>query len=76
MATLRSGIAEFEQDLINERVKSDLSAAKARGTFPGRQKGRRPTSDRMAPPGPRHVRRKAELTLDRSGTGAQQEYRH
>ncbi len=49
LATLLSGIAEFERDLISERVKSGLAAAKARGRKLGRQVGFRPKSDRLAP---------------------------
>lgn len=49
MATFLSGIAEFEHDLISERVKSGLAAAKARGRLLGRQPGQRPKSDRLAP---------------------------
>lgn len=49
LATLLSGIAEFERDLISERVKSGLAAAKARGRKLGRQVGVRPKSDRLAP---------------------------
>jgi len=49
LATFLSGIAEFERDLISERVKSGLAAAKARGKRLGRQAGQRPKSDRLAP---------------------------
>ena len=49
MATILSGIAEFERDLISELVKSGLAAAKARGKKLGRQTGQRPKSGRLAP---------------------------
>lgn len=47
-ATLLAALAEFERDLIRERVRSGIAAAKARGVKIGRQKGQRP-SDRKAP---------------------------
>lgn len=49
MATVLAGIAEFERDLLRERVRSGLAAAKARGKRLGRQPGQRPKSDRLAP---------------------------
>lgn len=49
MATVIAGIAEFERDLLGERVKSGLAAAKARGQRVGRQLGQRPKSDRLTP---------------------------
>ena len=48
MATLLAGIAQFERDLLSERVKSGLAAARARGKKLGRQPGQRPTADRVA----------------------------
>ena len=49
MATVLAGVAQFERDLISERVKSGLAAARARGRKLGRQPGQRPKSDRLAP---------------------------
>jgi putative DNA-invertase from lambdoid prophage Rac len=49
MATMLAGIAQFERDLLSERVKSGLAAARARGKKLGRQTGQRPKSDRLAP---------------------------
>lgn len=49
MATMLAGIAQFERDLLSERVKSGLAAAKARGKKLGRPKGFHPKSDRLAP---------------------------
>ena len=48
VASLMSSLAEFEHDLLRERVKSGIAAAKARGQTFGRQKGYRP-SDARAP---------------------------
>ncbi|MGF7176662.1 recombinase family protein [Azospirillum doebereinerae] len=49
MATVLAGIAEFERDLLRERVRSGLAAARARGKVLGRKPGQRPKSDRLAP---------------------------
>lgn len=49
MATLLAGIAQFERDMLSERVRSGLAAARARGRKLGRQIGDRPKSDRLAP---------------------------
>ena len=42
-----AGLAEFERDIIRDRVKSDLAVAMARGVALGRQVGQRP-SDKKA----------------------------
>ena len=57
MATMLAGIAQFESDLLTERVKSGLAAARARGKKLGRQPGQPPKSDRLAPMAPCHRRR-------------------
>ena len=49
IATVLAGIAEFERDLTQERIRSGIAAAKARGKRLGRQPGQRPKSDRLAP---------------------------
>lgn len=48
IATVLAGIAEFERELIQERPRSGIAAAKARGKRLGRQFGQRPKSDRLA----------------------------
>jgi putative DNA-invertase from lambdoid prophage Rac len=49
IATVLAGIAEFERELIQERIRSGIAAAKARGKRLGRQLGQRPKADRLAP---------------------------
>lgn len=49
MATMLAGIAQFERDLLSERVKSGLAAARVRGKKLGRQPGQRPKSDKLTP---------------------------
>lgn len=48
VASLMASLAEFEHELLRERVKSGIAAAKARGQKFGREKGYRP-SDVRAP---------------------------
>lgn len=55
MATMLAGIAQFERDLLSERVKSGLAAARARGKKLGRQPGQRPKSDKLAPKVMAHI---------------------
>ncbi len=47
IASVIAALAEFERDLIRERIKSGIAAAKAQGEKLGRQPGQRP-SDRKA----------------------------
>jgi putative DNA-invertase from lambdoid prophage Rac len=47
IASVMAALAEFERDLIRERIKSGIAAAKTRGKRLDRQPGQRP-SDRKA----------------------------
>ncbi|MDJ0796038.1 MAG: recombinase family protein [Calothrix sp. MO_167.B12] len=49
IAHLMASLAEFERDLVRERVRSGLAQAKARGQKLGRQPGQRVKSDKLAP---------------------------
>jgi putative DNA-invertase from lambdoid prophage Rac len=49
MATIIASIADFERELLQERIRSGIAAAKARGKRLGRQPRQRPKSDRLAP---------------------------
>jgi DNA invertase Pin-like site-specific DNA recombinase len=49
IANLMATLAEFERDLVRERVRSGIAAAKARGQKLGRQTGQRVKADRLAP---------------------------
>jgi putative DNA-invertase from lambdoid prophage Rac len=49
VASLIAALAEFERDLLRERVRSGMAAAKARGRIFGRRPGQRVKSDRLAP---------------------------
>ena len=48
-ASLMSALAEFERDLLGERIRSGMAAAKARGRQFGRRPGQRIKSNRLAP---------------------------
>ena len=48
MAAMQAGVAQFELDLLSERVKSVFAGARARGKKLGCQKGQRPESDKLA----------------------------
>ena len=48
IANLMASLAEFEHDLLRERVRSGIAAAKARGQVFGRKRGYRP-SDKHTP---------------------------
>lgn len=49
IAQLMAALAEFERDLVSERVRSGLAAAKVKGQVLGRQPGQRIKSDFLAP---------------------------
>jgi DNA invertase Pin-like site-specific DNA recombinase len=47
-ASLMSALAEFERDLLRERVRSGIAAARKRGVVFGRRPGQRIKADRCA----------------------------
>lgn len=49
LATILSSLAEFERDLLRERVKSGMAAAKARGKKMGRKPGRSNRVQQLTP---------------------------
>ena len=49
IASLMASLAEFERDLLRERIRSGIAAAQARGKIFGRKKGERSKSDRLTP---------------------------
>jgi DNA invertase Pin-like site-specific DNA recombinase len=44
-----AALSEFERDLLRERVRSGIAAAKKRGVAFGRRSGQRVKADRFAP---------------------------
>jgi hypothetical protein len=48
IASLMAGLAEFERDLLRERIRSGIATAKAKGRTFGRKAGDRPKSNRLA----------------------------
>ncbi|BAZ19472.1 resolvase domain protein (plasmid) [Kalymmatonema gypsitolerans NIES-4073] len=49
IAHLMASLAEFERDLVRERVRSGVAAAKAQGQKFGRQPGQRVKADKLGP---------------------------
>jgi putative DNA-invertase from lambdoid prophage Rac len=49
IASLMSALSEFEHDLLRERVRSGIAAARKRGVVFGRRLGQRVKADRHAP---------------------------
>ena len=49
IASMMAALAEFERDLLRERIRSGIAAAKANGKTFGRKAGDRPKSDRQTP---------------------------
>ena len=45
-ASLMAALAEFERDLLRERIRSGIAAAQERGVKFGRHEGQRPKADR------------------------------
>ena len=74
IATVLAGIAEFERELIQERIRSGIAAAKARG----KRLGRQPAAAEVRPArtqGAGADRAGSQLPPDRARSRAEQEYR-
>src|SRR5260370_25688212 len=48
IASVMAAIAEFERDLLRQRVRSGIAEARARGAHFGRRRGQRIKADRVA----------------------------
>lgn len=73
IANLMASLAEFEHDLLRERVRSGVAAAKARGQRFGRRPGYRP-SDRQAGGGPSFGDRETFPARDSGEAGALEDH--
>lgn len=49
IATMMAALAEFERDLLRERVRSGIASAQARGVVFGRRPGQRVKADKLEP---------------------------
>lgn len=49
IATMMAALAEFERDLLRERVRSGIASAQARGVVFGRRPGQRIKADKLEP---------------------------
>jgi putative DNA-invertase from lambdoid prophage Rac len=49
IASVMAALAEFERDLLRERIRSGVAAVRARGVVFGRQPGQRVKADKLAP---------------------------
>jgi putative DNA-invertase from lambdoid prophage Rac len=75
MRTIMAGLAEFERDLIRERIRSGLASAKARGVKLGSATGSASVGQE-GQEGSRPSQRRVVLPVDRPQRRAQQEYGH
>ena len=75
MRAIMSGLAEFERDLIRERVKTGMATAKVKGTRSGkpigRPSGRSFRTTIQDRPGADPARRRPEHPLDRQASAHQ-----
>ncbi|HTV94785.1 MAG TPA: recombinase family protein [Steroidobacteraceae bacterium] len=70
-----AALAEFERDLLRERVRSGIAAAQKRGVVFGRRPGQRVKADRFAPRVLKLVSEGRSYRGNQPPTWSQQEYR-
>jgi DNA invertase Pin-like site-specific DNA recombinase len=74
IASLMAALAEFERDLLRERVRSGIAAARKRGVVFGRRPGQRVKSDRSCAQSAAARRRRPVLSRNQPPARAEQEY--
>ena len=74
IASLMAALAEFERDLLRERVRSGVAAARKRGVVFGRRPGQRVKADRFAPKVLKACRRRPVVPRNKPSARVEQEY--
>lgn len=74
IASLMAALAEFERDLLRERVRSGIAAARKRGVVFGRRPGQRIKGGPLRPEGSQARRRRPVVSRNKSSPRIKQEH--